>query len=214
VTEATTDEQPPIAPDGAAADEETTDDETAARNPLTVALAVIAVVFLAGTIVMGVIAVHLKGQVDKERSGRRAVERAASRFGDRFFTYDYRHLDQSKAAVLVLSTGAFKKNYAEVFDGGLGQLVTQAKAVSTGTVKEVFVSSVEGDNAAAVLVADATITGTSGTRRMSDSYIRLDLVKVRGQWLVDQVTDLEAQVSTNPSPLPSSTSTTTTAPRP
>ena len=202
--------------DAAEAGTEPVDDADAVpaapRRTVVVALAVLCGVFLVGAIVLGAIAANLHSQLDDERSGRREVERVASRFGERFFTYDYRHLDQSKAAVLALATGGFRNDYEQAFKGGLDEILTRTQARSTGTVDEVLVGGVEKDSASAVVVADAVVEGVSGTRRRTNSYIQLDLVKVRGHWLVDKVTDLEVGLGTSAPTAGTVPPTTTTRP--
>jgi hypothetical protein len=57
-------------------------------------------------------------------------------------------------------------------------------------VKDVYASSVENDSASVITVVNAVASGTAGQRRSVDSYIQLDLLKVRGAWRVESVTNL------------------------
>lgn len=139
---------------------------------------------------LAVLAAVLSARLADERDRHQAIEEVAGRFAAALLTYDFEKLDASKQRVLELSTGNFRKEYERAFVGGLDKLYLETKARSVGTVKDVFVGTVEDDTANAIVVADAVAEGTSGTRRRLDSYIQLDLVRVGGRWRVDGVTSL------------------------
>lgn len=87
------------------------------------------------------------------------------------------------------------------------------QAVSQGTVNDVFLSSVDGGQAQAVVSLDVEVSGTSGQRTLLDQYVLLTLIKLEGGWRVDQVTDLSFPTSTNgTSPGVTETTTTTAVP--
>ena len=82
-------------------------------------------------------------------------------------------------------------------------------------VKDVFVNGIENDNATAIVILDQTVEGVSGTRRQLDAYVQLSLVKVRGQWKVDDVVNLNFGQTTGGTQVPGATSSpTTVAPPP
>jgi hypothetical protein len=120
-------------------------------------------------------------------------------------TYDYRNLDKTKQAVLGLATGKFRTDYDQNF-GGLSSLFTTTKGQSTATVKDVFVSAIDHDTATAIVTFDERTQGTSGQHLNVDLYLRLSLVKVKGQWRVDDVTNLnfpvQAPAQTPPTTVP------------
>ena len=155
---------------------------------------------------LAVLAAVLASRLSEERARHDEVEEVAGRFAEALLTYDFDKLEESKKRVLDLSTGTFRKEYERAFAGGLEVLYQETKARSKGTVTDVFVGSVEGDTATAIVVADAVAEGTSGTRRRVDSYIQLALVRVGGTWRVDGVTSL------NFGQEPGSTTTTTGPP--
>jgi len=68
------------------------------------------------------------------------------------------------------------------------------------------VSGINHDTATAIVVFDERTQGTSGQHLNVDLYLRLSLVKVKGQWRVDDVTNLNFPVQ------PSGGTTPTTAP--
>ncbi len=87
-------------------------------------------------------------------------------------------------------TSSFAGEYERAFDQGLGQLIEQLEATSRGFVKDVFTTDVARGQALAIVVLDEETSGTTGPRRLFDVYVRLTMIQVDGQWLVDDVTDL------------------------
>ena len=161
---------------------------------------------------LGILTAVLASKLDREVATRDDVEETAGRFATALLTYHHEDLERSKQAVLDLSTGKFRREYEQAFNGGLDVLITETKATSEGTVTDVFVSDVEEDTATAIVVADVRVTGTAGERRGASSYIQLELVRVAGRWRVDGVTNLNFGQNGTPTGVPSSPETTTTAP--
>ena len=183
---------------------EDTEPKTYSRSAFRTAV-VLAVVFFIGTVVAVVFAAQQHRQLQESRDARAGVEQVASRMTSALLTYDYRDLDKTKQAVLRLATGKFRTDYDQNF-GGLASLFTTTKGQSTATVKDVFVSGVDHDTATAIVVFDERTQGTSGQHLNVDLYLRLSLVKVKGQWRVDDVTNLNFPVQ------PSGETPPTTAP--
>jgi len=169
------------------------------------AAVVLAVVFFIGTVVAVLFAAQQHRELQHSKDTRAGVEQVASRMTSALLTYDYRNLDKTKQAVLGLATGKFRTDYDQNF-GGLASLFTTTKGQSTATVKDVFVSGVDHDTATAIVVFDERTQGTSGQHLNVDLYLRLSLVKVKGRWRVDDVTNLNFPVQ------PSGGTTPTTAP--
>ena len=188
-----TSEAPPVEegaePDAApAVPEETPDEKTYSRTAFRAAVA-LAIVFFVGTVVAVIFAAQQHRQLQQSRDARSGVEQVASRMTSALLTYDYRDLDKTKRAVLGLATGKFRTDYDQNF-GGLASLFTTTKGQSTATVKDVFVSGIDHDTATAIVVFDERTQGTSGQHLNVDLYLRLSLVKVKGQWRVDDVSNL------------------------
>jgi hypothetical protein len=152
-------------------------------------LAVLCVIFFVATVAMAVVAASQHRQLQRTRDTRAGIENVASRFASAVLTYDYRDLNKTKQAVLGLSTGKFRTDYEQNFTG-LSALFTTTKGQSTATVKDVFVSGVENNTASAIVVLDERGQGTSGQRLNVDWYLRLSLVKVQGNWRVDDLINL------------------------
>lgn len=155
---------------------------TPRRWPLVVAIGV-AVVFAVAAAALALLA----AREDDPQGDLRA---AAGAFGEVLVTYDHRDPQRHREAVLDRATGAFAAEYEEAFDGGLGQLIEQLEASSRGFVKDVYTTEVQRGQALAIVVLDVETTGTSGPRRLFDVYVRLTMIQVEGEWLVDDVTDL------------------------
>lgn len=163
--------------------------------------------------VLGVVAVVLGVLLLTDDSGGddlSDLRQAAGRFGEALVTYDFHDPEAHRDGVLDLATGSFRQDYEDAFDRGLGQIITQVEAVSRGSVNDVYVSSVDDEQAQAVVSLDIEVTGTSGERTLLDQYVLLTLVRVGGEWKVDQVTDLSFPSSGATAP-PVTADTTTTA---
>lgn len=153
-------------------------------NPLVLAVS-LAVVF---AVAAAVLAVLLAQRGDDSELD--ALRQTAGSFGAALVTYDYRNPQAHRDAVLGFATGSFREEYQDAFDQGLAQVITEVQAVSTGYVKDVYLSAVDEERAQAIVVVDIEHQGTSGANTLYDVYFRLTLVNVDGTWKVDQVTDL------------------------
>ena len=204
-------------PDAAAPEESAPDsapeespDAKAPSRAMVRSLAALSIVFFLGTVAMALVAAHQHSQLQESKDTRSSVEQVASRFASAVLTYDYRDLDKTKQAVLALSTGKFRTDYDQNFSG-LSALFTTTKGQSTATVKDVFVSGIQSDTASAIVVLDERGQGTSGQRLNVDWYLRLSLVKVRGNWRVDDLINLNF-AGQSPTDVPGGTTATTAPP--
>jgi hypothetical protein len=207
-------EQPDAAAQEDSAPGESTPEESpeakAPSRTIVRSLAALSIVFFLGTVGMALVAAHQHSQLQASKDTRSAVEQVASRFASAVLTYDYRNLDKTKQAVLALSTGKFRTDYDQNF-AGLSALFTTTKGQSTATVKDVFVSGIQNDTASAIVVLDERGQGTSGQRLNVDWYLRLSLVKVRGNWRVDDLINLNF-AGQGPTGAPGGTTATTAPP--
>lgn len=161
-------------------------EEPANRSRAALVLAVSVAVLCA--VAAGVLAVLLAGNGDDGELEE--LRQTAGRFGAALVTYDYHDPEAHRDAVLDVATGSFREEYEDAFDQGLGQIITEVEAVSTGYVKDVYVSAIDEERAQAIVVVDIEHDGTSGPNTLYDVYFRLTLVDVGGDWKVDEVTDL------------------------
>lgn len=194
-----------------AADSEPRTDEPAPRgrdgaSPVLIVAVTLAVLFAITSAVLAVLVVGDDGE-----GGLDELRTAAGRFGQALVTYDYHDPDAHRDAVLELASGSFREDYEDAFEQGLGQIITQVEAVSTGSVNDVFLSSVDDDQAQAVVSLDIDVSGTSGERTLTDQYLLLTLIRLDAGWRVDQVTDLSFP-DTGGAPVSAESTTTTAAP--
>lgn len=157
-----------------------------AGTRLAVALAVL---FAAVAVFLAFVATSLRDELDEERDVRADVEDVAGRFTEAALTYDFRDVEATREAVLELSAGTFATEFDEAFVG-LAELIEETQGATQATVKDVFVSRIDGDRATAITVVDTVGTGLSGPRSQPDGYLRLDLVRTEDGWKVDGVTNL------------------------
>lgn len=162
------------------------------RFPLA---AVLAVLFAAAAVLLAFVATSLKSELDDERADRRAVAGVAGSFSEAILTFDGDDLEATKERVLGLSTGGFAEEFEASF-AGLAELVQTASSSARATVDDVFVGDIDGGQATAITVVDLAADGPAGPRTVADTYLRLSLVRVDGDWKVDGVTSLNfAQAS-------------------
>jgi hypothetical protein len=175
------------------------------RSPAFILVTSLAVALAVAVAVLLVLVAGDDGESDRLQE----VREAAGEFGEALLTYDYHEPDAHRDAVLALSTGSFAEEYEDAFDEGLAKVITEVKAVSKGTAKDIYVSELGEADAQAIVVLDAEVDGVAGPRTQRDLYVRLTFVQVDGEWKVDQVTDLNLDVGAGPG---ASTSTTEGAP--
>jgi hypothetical protein len=187
-----------------------------ARRAALILAVSVAVLLAVASIALAVVANHRQDRLSRVDSLRKAAGAA----GSALLSYDYHDPTGNREAVLKLSTGSFRKEYEQTFDQGLGQLIAKVKATAVGTVKDVYVSSIDSNGAQAIVVADVTTKGPSGSHTLYDQYVLLSFVDAKGTWKVDDVTDLNfAQASalsggTTPGSGASSSTTSSTTPVP
>ena len=117
------------------------------------------------------------------------VRLAAGRFAERFLTFEHDGLDDWKADVLRLSTGGFAGEVEDV-EAGLRRLIGEDELDAVTQVNEVFVGEPDRGAVEAVVVYDRDLQGASFSRSETDRYVQLSLLRVDGEWLVDNVIDI------------------------
>jgi len=173
---------------------------------VAVALGILAVVALASDETGGA------GSDDQE------VRLAAGRFAERFLTFEHDALDEWEQQVLALSTRGFAEEVEDV-ESSLRTLIAEGELDATTQVTDVFVGQEERGAVSVVVVYDRTVTGADVDRTESDRYAQLALVRIDGEWLVDNVIDIASASDLGGAVAPATTTTTapgatTTAPAP
>ena len=144
------------------------------------------------------------------------VRLAAGRFAERFLTFEDDALDTWRDEVEAMSTAGFAEEVDEVQEG-LRRLISEAELDAQAEVTGIFTGEVERGAVDVIVIYDRQLTSASGARDETDRYMQLALLRVDGQWLVDNVIDIATAgaAGTSPaSPAPDTDdSTTSTAPQ-
>lgn len=138
---------------------------------------------------LGILALVALTMGSDDDDGTTEVRLAAGRFAERFLTFEHGELDEWKAEVLRLSTGGFASEVEDV-ESGLRRLIAESELDARTQVTDVFVGDVERGSVEVVVVYDRDIVGSSGARTEDDRYMQLSMVRIDGEWLVDNVIDI------------------------
>lgn len=179
------------------------------RSAGTVALAVLAAVFFASTVLLAVVAADLKADKDDLADGRRDVAEIAGRFVEALLSYDHEDPEGFRSRVLELTAPPFSEQFREAVDA-LEEDFELTESVSVPTIDDVFVAEVEADAATAIVVYDRVLDGTAGRRTESNLYVRLGMIRQDDGWRVNDVLNLN--LALGDAPADTSTPTSTTAP--
>lgn len=148
---------------------------------------VIAVMVAMALGVLAVVALAAGGD-DGAGSSDREVRLAAGRFAERFLTFEHDAIDEWKDGVLALSTGGFAEEVEEV-EAGLRTLIAESELDATGQVTDIFVGEEERGGVEVVVVYDRDLTG-GVDRTETDRYLQLAMLRIDGEWRVDNVLDI------------------------
>lgn len=108
-------------------------------------------------------------------------------------SYDYRHLDKSRAAGDAVSTGGYRGRYDEAL-ASLQRTAGKAKTVQQATVQKIAVTSLAGDQAGVLAFGRLDVTDSAdpaGTSKILASGVSLQ--RSGSTWLISDMTDLSDQ---------------------
>ncbi len=184
--------------------------ERARRGPL-----VLIGLLLAGLVAAGAVAVAKDSDVSRledNRDARRDVATAASTFGEVYLTYDFDDVEASSDRVIDLVTSDFAEDFADTRAPGIEELFANLETSTEATTTEVFVGDVTDDTARALVVVDVDASSSaSGTQTLTNLTFVLDLERVDGTWLVDNVAPAPQPDIEGDAPAGSVTTTSTTS---
>lgn len=140
---------------------------------------------------LAVLAVYALATDTRSGSGDddREVRLAAGRFSEQFLTFEHDELDAWKQDVLALSTSGFAEEVEEV-ESGLRTLIAESELDAVTQVTDIFVGEVDRGAVEVVVVYDRELRGGGEGRRETDRYLQLGMVRIDGDWLVDNVIDI------------------------
>lgn len=159
------------------------------RRTVPVGAFAIAVV-VAAALGMLAVAALVSGEGSGGAGGdEREVRLAAGRFSEQFLTFEHDELDAWKQDVLALATGGFAEEVEDV-ESGLRTLIAEGELDAVTQVTDIFVGEVERGAVEVVVVYDRELRGGGPARSESDRYLQLAMLRIDGQWLVDNVIDI------------------------
>jgi Mce-associated membrane protein len=151
------------------------------------------VALLAAAVAVAVVQWQRANDLDGDITERRDVATAASTFASALLSYDAEDLTAARDRVTSLATADFAAEYATAFDEGLSTVINELDAVSTATVRDVFVAEVSGSSARAIVVVDSSVESSAGVRDLTGSYLQIELQQADDRWLVSAVSAVGAE---------------------
>lgn len=166
--------------------------EDATAGPASITLVLVLVVLLAAATGVAVWQALEARSLAAAATEQRRVATVASQMGEALLSYDHDDLDASEAAVLALASPDFAEEYSDAFEDGLAAAIADLEATAEGTVTSTYVEHAFAREARAIVVVDAVVTSTAGTRTLEQAYLEMPLVQVDGEWRVDGITSISA----------------------
>jgi Mce-associated membrane protein len=112
------------------------------------------------------------------------VVEVAKTFALDFGSYDYRHLEKDFSEVATRMTPDFAKSYTET-SNRLKPTFLQYKTQVTARIEGYGLTSATSSRAVVIVFLDQTVKTTqSSTPRVDRNRLEVDLVRVKGKWLV------------------------------
>lgn len=124
--------------------------------------------------------------VQSDEAARSAVVRAAERFSVQVNNYDASSVDGYQKSVTPLLSPKFKGEFEKAMTDIVAS-VKQAKMTSKGEVLTSAVASLDPDSAKVLVVSDANVKTVFDSRARHFRW-EVSLVKIDGDWLVDDFT--------------------------
>jgi len=153
---------------------------------LRLVMAIVLGSLLVASVIGGVVLLDKRGEVESSLDVRRDVVRVAERFTVQVNNYDSESVDDYQESVSTMLSTKFRAD----FEKALTEIVTsvrEAQMNSEGKVLVSGVASLDPDSATVLVVADADVKTVFDTRKRHFRW-EVSLVKVDGEWLVDNFT--------------------------
>jgi Mce-associated membrane protein len=154
---------------------------------LVAPLAVLVVLLVAVTAVLGVWSSRTSGggAVEDARRDALSAARAASRV---LFSYDYRHLDKDFAAGKAVTTGTFASDYEKTTSKIVNDVAPRYKAVVVADVSDAAVVSATAARVQVlVFVNQRSTSSLAAGQKITQSRLTMTLERKHGTWLVSKV---------------------------
>lgn len=161
----------------------------------TVVTAVVAAVAVALSVVLAMVAAD-RSDLEDELDERQAVAGIAGEFATAVAQFDHADLDAGRRRVQALATEGFEAEYEAALSGELRTRLLEGEVVIEPVVQEVFVGSIGGAQATAVVELDLSYTTTEGTFDVTGNFLLLNLVRTPDGWRVEGVENIRTGVDT------------------
>ncbi len=164
------------------------DDGGRGRGLLSSLLPLAVLVMLAVLVLLsGLLAWQLREENRTETARTEAL--AASRDAARLlFSYDHTRLEEDFQAGLDVATGGFREEYERTTREVVQPVAEQYDAVVVAEVADAAVVSATPDHVVTIVFVNQTTTSTRVEGpKIDQSRVRMRLVPVDGEWLVDEV---------------------------
>ena len=169
----------------------------------------LAIVFGLIASVMTASYIRLRADKDKSSEDRTAVATVAARAAEAMTAIDADGDNKAEADVVhQLGTGPFIEQYDQAIPATRKLLVALKVKSERGqiTPSGVYVGDIESDQAQVIVVIDLVIVGDI-TKVVPNQYLRVHLVKLNGEWKIDNVNDVNTGLAAQASGSASTTST-------
>jgi hypothetical protein len=189
--------------------EEAAVDRRPASGRWLVVVGGLAIVFGLIASVMTASYIRLRADKDKSSEDRTAVATVAARAAEAMTAIDAGGDNKAEADVVhQLGTGPFIEQYDQAIPATRQLLVALKVKSERGqiTPSGVYVGDVEADQAQVIVVIDLVIVGDI-TKVVPNQYLRMHLVKLGGEWKVDNVNDVNTSLAAQASGAASTTTT-------
>lgn len=161
------------------------------------ALCVIAVLGIAGTIGFGTAWAGLNAKAQGEAQARAT----ASSFIVDLTNFNAKNVDSDFSHVSALATGTFAHQARQVFGSPIRLDLQKALASSRGQVRDLYVQSYSGSTASVYAVVDQTYVNDKMKAPAADVLrVVLELTRTAQGWRVSDVTVLQGPSPTSPGP--------------
>lgn len=171
------------------------------RRRLTILLACLAVLGIAGTVGFGLAWANLHAQA----SGEAQATTTARSFLVDLTNFDAKTVDADFQAITSMATGTFSTQAQRFFNSSIRQELEKALASSRGQVRALYVQSYGTGQATVYAVVDQLYANDKVTSPQTDVLrIVLTMAEVSGRWKVGDVTVLQgpslSPASSSPTP--------------
>jgi Mce-associated membrane protein len=161
----------------------TTDGRPGGPGGLRAAMAAVLVLLLVAALGIGIWGYTRLSSAEAELDARSDVVRVAEQFAVSVNNYDSGSVEDYKASVSELLSTKFRAEFDSAMEDIVAQ-VQEAEMESEGKVLASGVATIDDDSARVLVVADASVTTVFDERQRHFRW-EVSLVKVDGEWLVD-----------------------------